>query len=143
MKQQLRRIGVMLGLALTCIAQSDPALLTGGSPNGLFWRNMPRMEKLSYVKGFEDGAGVRLIPGDGPLGTLITCAPIDLWTSGLPKAATNYEVIAEIDNFYKSAEHIPFPISDAMVYSLSKLKGASSMALERYLAAAKAVFYVH
>jgi len=119
------RVILMLMVALGCMAQ-DKLYLTQGEFNGLFWRDLDKTAKLTYVAGFR--AGTIPIRLRSLAGSLPTCpTTVEAWETG-PFG----DWVTEIDSFYQNPVNLPLPIVVAVVHSVMKLKHATKEQLEKY-----------
>jgi hypothetical protein len=123
------RLLILMMLALACAGQTDvqnqaKLMATNGQANGLFWQSSTRGEKLMYIGGFGAGTKSRVLPGGE-----LTCESTITWAK---TGSTNEQLISTIDEFYKSAPNLPFPMDTALVYSLAKLRGVSADELQQY-----------
>lgn len=126
----LRKLLLLLVLAVPALAQAPDPYRTGTLDNGRAWRLMNKGQKAAWVTGYGQGL---------TMGSLFAGQAWDkyaqTYSTHFPANLADIEIADAIDHFYADApENAPIPISDAIWYVAQKAAGAPSSILDGFVA---------
>lgn len=116
---------VLLVLGALAVRTQQP-YLTDGMGNGVLWRDLSHLQKVSYVTGATDGMEreyFHIVAQQGNRPSL----PFWFGRGG------TMDVVREMDSFYQDGSNISRPMITAFEYSAMKLAGDTKEQLDSYL----------
>jgi len=126
----LKKLLLLLVLAVPVLAQAPDPYKTNSLDNGRAWRLMNRAEKAAWASGYGEGL---------TRGSMLAGQTYDKYATTylthFPANLANIEIADAVDRFYADApENAPVPVSDAIWYVAQKAAGTPSSVLDEFVA---------